>query len=63
MYSYLFMLIFFLLTFFFLQLYIACQLNAVPVNYAEASNKACTLVNRRQVLFGMKCVEFHSNVC
>uniref|UniRef100_A0A7N6BEV0 Zona pellucida sperm-binding protein 3 n=1 Tax=Anabas testudineus TaxID=64144 RepID=A0A7N6BEV0_ANATE len=29
------------------ELYITCQLNAIPVNYAEASNKACTLVNRR----------------
>ncbi|XP_029013559.1 zona pellucida sperm-binding protein 3-like isoform X2 [Betta splendens] len=29
------------------RLYITCQLNAVPVNYAEASYKACTFTNRR----------------
>ncbi|XP_045932356.1 zona pellucida sperm-binding protein 3-like [Micropterus dolomieu] len=29
------------------ELYITCQLNAVPVNDAEAPNKACTFVNDR----------------
>ncbi|KAF3846456.1 hypothetical protein F7725_003534 [Dissostichus mawsoni] len=40
------------------ELYITCHLNAEPINDADATNKACTFVNGRQVRSSLKYVNY-----
>ncbi|KAF3846455.1 hypothetical protein F7725_003533 [Dissostichus mawsoni] len=42
------------------ELYITCHLNAEPINDADATNKACTFVNGRQVRSSLKYVKLHT---